>query len=185
MTLHDSEIPWIINLELTNLCQLECVFCDHPVFKKKMRLGCMEDSLVRKILSDIDRDWGDEKIHELGLVGLGEPTLDKRWSQHLEIISEYASDDATVVIGTVLDQEMEGNLRVTMVATGIRHPSQGAPDVRVIEGGRANEPEDIDYDQPTVIRRRPRQTAASGIASNVAEKLDFLDIPAFLRRQTD
>jgi cell division protein FtsZ len=102
-----------------------------------------------------------------------------------EIISEYASEDATVVIGTVLDQEMEGNLRVTMVATGIRHPSQGAPDVRVIEGGRANEPEDIDYDQPTVIRRRPRQTAASGIASNVAEKLDFLDIPAFLRRQTD
>ncbi len=90
MTLHDSEIPWIINLELTNLCQLECVFCDHPVFKKKMRLGCMEDSLLRKILSDIDRDWGDEKIHELGLVGLGEPTLDKRWSQHLGIISEYA-----------------------------------------------------------------------------------------------
>ena len=90
MTLHDSGIPWIINLELTNLCQLECVFCDHPVFKKKMRLGCMEDSLVRKILSDIDRDWGDEKIHELGLVGLGEPTLDKRWSQHLGIISEYA-----------------------------------------------------------------------------------------------
>jgi cell division protein FtsZ len=102
-----------------------------------------------------------------------------------EIISEYASEDATVVIGTVLDQEMEGNLRVTMVATGIRHPSQGVPDVRVIEGGRANEPEDIDYDQPTVIRRRPRQTTASGIASNVAEKLDFLDIPAFLRRQTD
>ena len=102
-----------------------------------------------------------------------------------EIISEYASEDATVVIGTVLDQEMEGNLRVTMVATGIRHPSQGVPDVRVIEGGRANEPEDIDYDQPTVIRRRPRQTAASGIAANVAEKLDFLDIPAFLRRQTD
>jgi cell division protein FtsZ len=102
-----------------------------------------------------------------------------------EIISEYASEDATVVIGTVLDEEMEGNLRVTMVATGIRHPSQGVPDVRVIEGGRANEPEDIDYDQPTVIRRRPRQTTASGIASNVAEKLDFLDIPAFLRRQTD
>jgi radical SAM protein with 4Fe4S-binding SPASM domain len=90
MTLNDSESPWIVNLELTNLCQLECVFCDHPVFKKKMRLGCMEDSLLRKILSDIERDWSDEKIHELGLVGLGEPTLDKRWSQHLEIINGYA-----------------------------------------------------------------------------------------------
>jgi radical SAM protein with 4Fe4S-binding SPASM domain len=90
MELRDTEIPWIINLELTNLCQLECVFCDHPIFKKKMRLGCMEDSLLRKILSDVDSEWGDEKIHELGLVGLGEPTLDKRWTQHLEIIGDYA-----------------------------------------------------------------------------------------------
>ena len=102
-----------------------------------------------------------------------------------EIISEYASDDATVVIGTVLDDEMEGNLRVTMVATGIQNSGHTAPDVRVIEGGLSTEPEGIDYDEPTVIRRRPRQATASGIASNVAEKLDFLDIPAFLRRQAD
>ena len=80
---------------------------------------------------------------------------------------------------------MEGNLRVTMVATGIRNPTSGVPDVRVIEGGRAGEPEDIDYDQPTVIRRRPRHTTAAAPASNAAENLDYLDIPAFLRRQAD
>ena len=72
-----------------------------------------------------------------------------------------------------------------MVATGIQNSGHAAPDVRVIEGGLSAEPEDIDYDEPTVIRRRPRQATASGIASNVAEKLDFLDIPAFLRRQAD
>jgi cell division protein FtsZ len=55
----------------------------------------------------------------------------------------------------------------------------------VIEGGRAGEPEDIDYDQPTVIRRRPRQATAAPMASNAAENLDYLDIPAFLRRQAD
>jgi len=98
-----------------------------------------------------------------------------------EIIAEYASENATVVIGAVLDPEMEGNLRVTMVATGIPNPNQNAPDLRVTEGG----PGDIDYDQPTIIRRRPREANGSGIAENVAEKLDFLDIPAFLRRQTD
>lgn len=90
MTTRDIETPWIINIELTNLCQLECIFCDHPVFKKKMRLGSMEDSLLLKILSDIDEDWKGEKIHELGLVGLGEPTLDKRWLYHLNIIGEYS-----------------------------------------------------------------------------------------------
>ena len=102
-----------------------------------------------------------------------------------ETISEYASEDATVVIGTVLDPAMEGNLRVTMVATGIRNPASGVPEVRVIEGGRAAEPEEINYDQPTVIRRRPRQATAVAMESNTAENLDYLDIPAFLRRQAD
>ena len=102
-----------------------------------------------------------------------------------ETISEYASEDATVVIGTVLDPVMEGNLRVTMVATGIRNPAPGVPEVRVIEGGRAGEPEEINYDQPTVIRRRPRQATAVAVESNAAENLDYLDIPAFLRRQAD
>ena len=96
-----------------------------------------------------------------------------------ETISEYASEDATVVIGTVLDPAMEGNLRVTMVATGIRNPTSGVPEVRVIEGGRAAEPEDINYDQPTVIRRRPRQATAVAVESNAAENLDYLDVPAF------
>jgi cell division protein FtsZ len=102
-----------------------------------------------------------------------------------DTISEYASEDATVVIGTVLDEEMEGNLRVTMVATGIRNPTQSVPEVRVIEGGRAGEPEVINYDQPTVFRRRPRQATTASVASNTAENLDYLDIPAFLRRQAD
>ena len=90
MEQRDTEIPWIINLELTNHCQLGCVFCDHPVLKNKMRLGSMDDSLLLKIQSDVERDWGDEKIHELGLVGLGEPTLDKGWIRHLQIIDNYA-----------------------------------------------------------------------------------------------
>ena len=102
-----------------------------------------------------------------------------------EVISEYASEDATVVIGTVLDTEMEGNLRVTMVATGIRNRVQGAPDVRVIEGGRASETELVDYDQPTVIRHRRGGNSVDQVRSNAAEDLDYLDIPAFLRRQAD
>ena len=72
-----------------------------------------------------------------------------------------------------------------MVATGIQSSNQGIPDVRVIEGGRAHEHEEINPDEHALIRRRPRSASGSGIASNVAEKLDFLDIPAFLRRQAD
>ena len=101
-----------------------------------------------------------------------------------DVVSNFASEDATVVIGTVLDPAMEGNLRVTMVATGIGN-SVSAPDFRLVKGTEEEEtPQDLtvdDYDTPTVIRRRPRSDAVS--EGNTAVDMDYLDIPAFLRRE--
>jgi cell division protein FtsZ len=100
------------------------------------------------------------------------------------VVSNFASEDATVVIGTVLDPAMEGNLRVTMVATGIGN-SVSAPDFRLVKSTEEEEtPQDLtvdDYDTPTVIRRRSRSDAVS--EGNTAVDMDYLDIPAFLRRQ--
>jgi len=88
------ERPWIINLELSNACNLECVFCDHPTLKKKMAVKEMADSLLSKILSDVKEYLNSEemngKIYELGLVGLGEPTLDKNFKRHIELINSYS-----------------------------------------------------------------------------------------------
>ncbi|HJP09875.1 MAG TPA: cell division protein FtsZ [Arenicellales bacterium] len=101
-----------------------------------------------------------------------------------DVVSNFASEDATVVIGTVLDPAMEGNLRVTMVATGIGN-SVSAPDFRLVKSTEEEEtPQDLtvdDYDTPTVIRRRSRSDAVS--EGNTAVDMDYLDIPAFLRRQ--
>ena len=101
-----------------------------------------------------------------------------------DVVSNFASEDATVVIGTVLDPAMEGNLRVTMVATGIGN-SVSAPDFRLVKDTEEEEtPQDLtvdDYDTPTVIRRRSRSDAVS--EGNTAVDMDYLDIPAFLRRQ--
>jgi cell division protein FtsZ len=106
----------------------------------------------------------------------------EEFAQIGETVSQFAAADATVVIGTVLDPTLEGAVRVTLVATGIR---RGAPAVEVIEGGR-KEPmkKAIDYDTPTVIRRGPRAVPTGGMV-NVAEDSEYLDIPAFLRRQAD
>ena len=99
-------------------------------------------------------------------------------------MSNYASEDATVVIGTTLDSAMEGDLRVTMVATGIQKGTT-RPDVHLVredtnDGAPAEEPV-LDLDTPTVIRRRSQ---ISGLAEgNAAVDMDYLDIPAFLRRQ--
>lgn len=78
-------VPGIINLELTNRCNLECVFCDHPILKRTMRKGEMSAELLRSLFDGL----GGQPVYELGLVGLGEPTLDKDFGKHLEIIGEY------------------------------------------------------------------------------------------------
>jgi len=101
-----------------------------------------------------------------------------------EIVNEYASEDGTVVIGTVLDSEMADELRVTMVATGIRR----APQISLVKDGAIEEgatAEAVDYDQPTVIRRRPRAAGDVDAQGNAAIDMDYLDVPAFLRRQAD
>ena len=69
-----SEKPWIINLELTNACNLSCIFCDYPVLKRKMSIKEMDERLLEKVFLNIKAD----KIYELGLVGLGEPTLARK-----------------------------------------------------------------------------------------------------------
>ena len=100
-----------------------------------------------------------------------------------EIVNEYASEDGTVVIGTVLDSAMEDELRVTMVATGIRK----TPQISLVKDEDVDEgtTDDVDYDQPTVIRRRPRAAGDIDAQGNAAVDMEYLDVPAFLRRQAD
>ena len=99
-----------------------------------------------------------------------------------EVIREFASDEATVVIGTVLDPEMKGDLRVTMVATGISMSSSRETPVAV---HKVTQPTNYrDLDTPTVISGVPRRRAESSAAVQ-EENIDYLDIPAFLRRQAD
>lgn len=126
-------------------------------------------------------------------------------------VREYADDDATVVVGTVIDPEMHDELRVTVVATGIGGSSSAArpkPHVEVVKPQRVanGDVADVnqqhaeqtarqegqtastgsaysDYDNPTVIRRSPETSASENGGGQ--QDMDYLDIPAFLRRQAD
>lgn len=118
-------------------------------------------------------------------------------------IEEFASSEATIVVGTVVDPEMTDDLRVTVVATGLTDSGarQQAPAMNQPESQATDTA--VDFDIPTVMRKRPQpdmrtvhvaQGGASGAAvaatAEVAEprkenNLDMLDIPAFLRRQAD
>ncbi|OQX36498.1 MAG: cell division protein FtsZ, partial [Candidatus Sedimenticola endophacoides] len=108
-------------------------------------------------------------------------------------VKEFACDDATVVVGTVIDPEMQDDLRVTVVATGLgdlrakpKLVPREEPVVRVASSDVV-EPGPIDYremDSPTKVRR-DRQSAQSYVEAAQEQDMEYLDIPAFLRRQAD
>ncbi len=102
-------------------------------------------------------------------------------------IKEFASEDATVVVGTVIDPDMTDELRVTVVATGLG--GARAAVVKPVEADAAPQIEivkksvEVDYDEPTVMRNRQGEQKKQ--VANGDVNMDYLDIPAFLRRQAD
>lgn len=99
-------------------------------------------------------------------------------------VKSFASENATVVVGTVIDPEMQGELRVTVVATGLGHSEQfGEKPVKLVVDKTAEG--EVDYgqlDRPTVIRKKAATENYSGKSET---SMEYLDIPAFLRRQAD
>ncbi|MEH6445538.1 MAG: cell division protein FtsZ [Oceanospirillaceae bacterium] len=110
------------------------------------------------------------------------------------IIEKYASNDATIVIGTVIDTDLIDDLKVTVVATGFEKKQQNI-EVVVEKKKAVNTPKkhyDADLDQielPTVLRRQQQEALLDGKAEPVANKVktseDMFDIPTFLRRQSE
>jgi cell division protein FtsZ len=107
-------------------------------------------------------------------------------------IEEFASSDATVVVGTVIDPEMSNELRVTVVATGLGavataavKEAKPAPTKVIVDNTRRSNGQ-IDYsalDRPAHLRANSHSSAA--VAPMAEKDLEYLDIPAFLRRQAD
>jgi cell division protein FtsZ len=98
-------------------------------------------------------------------------------------VREYAADDAVVKIGTVLDAAMGGDLRVTVVATGIGNPVvQKSKTFKVVQ---SPVPRAVNYDSmdvPTIIRNRAKSDEK--IMRPLDERdMEILETPAILRRR--
>lgn len=118
-----------------------------------------------------------------------------------EVVKHFASDGATVVVGTVIDAELQDEIRVTVIVTGLGHKqgvaapvSAKAPNVEHIKPIETN----VDYaqlDKPAIMRRQSTVAASGAQATAVATNhalapetvhdIDYLDIPAFLRRKEE
>lgn len=113
-----------------------------------------------------------------------------------DVVKEFISDEATVVVGTVIDPTMTDELRVTVIVTGLGDVRQRgsiqnnmhnkAPlfESRRVDGS-------LDYhqlDRPAVLRKQSNATISAqkpNLNQDTLPDVDYLDIPAFLRRQEE
>ena len=124
-----------------------------------------------------------------------------------DTIEEFASDNATIVVGTVIDPEMTDELKVTVVATGLGEAASAGRlkpvDMRSRSVSRGSQ---INYDTPTAFRNEAKKVETTpvtraiepavvlaedskkdvkSVENSSVKDLDLLDIPAFLRRQAN
>jgi cell division protein FtsZ len=100
-----------------------------------------------------------------------------------DTVKQFASDDATVKIGTVIDPEISDEIRVTVVATGLGQAvAMGERQQVVRRQTKGREPNYIELQKPAVQRKK---AVGDGVTAGSDTLEELLDIPAFLRRQAD
>ena len=112
-----------------------------------------------------------------------------------DVVKEFISDDATVVVGTVIDPDMTDELRVTVIVTGLGGEARGRQQQKTMNTSKSRLSDSLrsdgsfDYqqlDRPAVMRKQANNTVTT--TKNTADSVpdvDYLDIPAFLRRQEE
>ena len=109
-----------------------------------------------------------------------------------EAVNEYTTEDAIIVIGAVIDESMGDELRVTVIATGLDDPSAMGQKPKLVASTDAisnRQPTadegEVDYDIPAVIRRGRKRAVGDDFIPGDETGVEYLDIPAFLRKQAD
>ncbi len=116
----------------------------------------------------------------------------KEYYDVMNTIKEFTAEDATVIVGNVMDETMGDRLRVTMVATGLNGAiarRQQKPELRVMTTlmtGTNSQPVFVDSgmedEAPAVFSQNNRRAQVEAMKMSGVEEYD---IPAFLRKQAD
>lgn len=110
-----------------------------------------------------------------------------------EAIKEFTSEDATVIVGTVIDPEMSDELRVTLVATGLGKSLAATGGGRRLgesiaqrteKRGEIRENLSARFEKTVLVRNQGMNNKLEN-SDATEQNMDYLDIPAFLRRQSD
>jgi cell division protein FtsZ len=142
-----------------------------------------EKAIACPLLEDINLQGAKGILVNITASDMGIAEFDEVGS----IVHEFASEDAIIKIGTAIDPALGDEIKVTVVATGMGLPrqTQKAP-VKLVQKASAGEVSYSEFDKPTIIRNKSESRETRfGVPSKNDDNLDYLDIPAFLRRQAD
>ncbi len=116
-------------------------------------------------------------------------------SEAATIVQQAAAEDAEIIFGTVIDDKMETQVKITVIATGFRHDEASLPEEGAFFQAPPPAGADIDHDTPSFQRNRKLfdfggfddKVPGSGYTENAGtlHQSDDLDVPTFLRRQMD
>ena len=194
---------------ITNPGVINVDFADVRTVMSKMGMGMMGSG----------RATGDERAKEAAEAAIASPLLEDvnlsgargilvnvtganmtlgEFQDIGAVVNEFASDDATVVMGTAIDESLDGEIRVTVVATGLCNASAKAvpapatttapaPEIKVVSNAPAEPVAQTsfkEFETPTV-KRNQKAVAKEAVTASGEYDEDMLDIPAFLRRQAD
>ena len=104
------------------------------------------------------------------------------------IVHAFASDDAVFKIGTAIDPDLGEEIKVTVVATGMGKPAEAvSPPIKLVKKAAGGGVDYKAFDSPTVTRKNKMEERETRFGAQTKKEmdLDYLDIPAFLRRQAD
>ena len=116
----------------------------------------------------------------------------REFSEVGDAIAEYTHEDAIIVIGAVIDEDMGEELRVTVVATGLDDVSRVEQKPTLVRGTHRQAADEAaahssysDLEEPTVLRMNRERKMGDQFVPGEETGSEYLDIPAFLRRQAD
>ena len=186
---------------ITNPGVINVDFADVRTVMSKMGMGMMVSG----------RALGDERAKEAAEAAIASPLLEDvnlsgargilvnvtganmtlgEFQDIGAVINGFASEDATVVMGTAIDESLDDEIRVTVVATGlgqpvkVQAPKPAPAEIKVVKPAVVDEEPDYgELAKPAVTRKPKAQEEPVTVDGGYNEEM--LDIPAFLRRQAD
>ncbi len=148
---------------------------------EKRAAEAAHQAISSPLLEDIDISGAKGVL--VNISGSANMTMEE-FEEASRIIHEKVHEDANIIIGLVIDEELGDRLKITAIATGFgttfNRGARKAEELKVRTSFSSNK---VDHDLPTFIRERQKD-APRGLRSSVSEDQEY-DIPTFLRRRVD